>query len=161
MASYSSDFVDSDLDDIPRDVLPSPPHYSIRNMPNIAASPTRRGRGLWLSLPRRGRGLWPPSPIGPTPPNAGIISAVATSPPRREERGGYGFPHPEGEEVCNLLPPNVQCLPSWPVGARDTSQSTASLCTIRRRGWQSWMAPGPPPHAPHFPLDVCPAHHPP
>ena len=36
--AYSGDF-DSDFDDIPRNVLPFPPHFSVGNMLNIVTSP--------------------------------------------------------------------------------------------------------------------------
>ena len=62
-----SDYDFSDFDDIPRDVLPSPP-------PELAAStPGRgRGRGPWNSPPRRGRGfgnspLWRGRGLQPLP----------------------------------------------------------------------------------------------
>ena len=110
------DYSDSDWGlNPPRDVL------LYNNRPDIAASPPRRGRGLWLSPPRRGRGLelpLPPMAIPTmtidTPPDRG--RGFRTSPPKRD-RGLWNLP--TGKER-GLRPPSSECpgTPPLLVGTR-------------------------------------------
>ena len=92
-----------DYEATPREVLLSP--SPDRTIPDLTASPPRRGRGrgLWNPPLWRGRGLQPPSPDRLMSPSQIFTPDLTASPPRK----GRGLWNPPLWKGRSLQPPSL------------------------------------------------------